>query len=78
MGPQSTGALQIRDLGRDDDARAALGAVVQEIRRRRVLDPGAQVPPWMQVGDGAAFTTALVTLTVTPAPKVPPPSWTPS
>ena len=54
-GPESTGSYRLGDLGADEEARAALEAVVREIQRRSPPDPGDDLPSWVPVDDPEAM-----------------------
>lgn len=57
-GPESTGAYQLRDLGENEGARAALEEVVREVQRRSDSTPGDQLPGWLP-GDSGTLAGAI-------------------
>lgn len=61
VGPESTGALQVRDLGADAGAQAALEAVVREARRRAPAREEAdrKLPSWLPASDSGAMAGAI-------------------
>jgi len=61
VGPESTGALQVRDLGADPGARKALEEVVREARRRAPGERRAesQLPGWFPKSDSGATAEAI-------------------
>ena len=61
VGPASTGALQVRDLGADPGAREALEEVVREVRRRAPASAQQkrELPAWLPVSDSAATAGAI-------------------
>lgn len=52
-GPEATGAYQLRDLGADEGARAALEEVVREVQRRSPSRPGNEMPGWIPSDPGS-------------------------
>jgi len=51
VGPESTGAFQVRDLGADDGVREALDEVVREAGRRAPKSQKSPAPAWLPTGD---------------------------
>ncbi|MFP3941485.1 MAG: hypothetical protein ACLF0P_14395 [Thermoanaerobaculia bacterium] len=52
-GPEATGAYQLRDLGEDEGARAALEEVVREVQGRSASRPGDEMPGWIPTDPGS-------------------------
>lgn len=63
VGPESTGSFEIRDLSEDEDARAALDAVVREVQRRAESragsQRGAETPSWFPTDDSALLSAVI-------------------
>jgi len=61
VGPESSGALQVRDLGADPGTREALEEVVREARRRAPARPDGEngLPGWLPVSGSGAQAGAI-------------------